>query len=112
MSQDSFSFLCCSHSWNTAPATRSELAMRWRISRVPPLRTRTATRSEGWKFVRMYSLAETFLTSGALVMLGLRSLVDGTVIEQIGVGIVAVDFHDFGDIAAPGPALELDHDVN
>jgi len=44
-------------------------------------------------------------------MRGLLSLVDRTIIKEIGVGVVAVDFHDFRDIASPGPALELDHDV-
>jgi hypothetical protein len=38
-------------------------------------------------------------------------LVDGAVIEQIGVGIVAVDFHHFGDIAPPRPTLDLDHNL-
>jgi hypothetical protein len=38
-------------------------------------------------------------------------LVDHAVVEKIGVGVVAVDFEDFRDIAASRPAIDLNHDM-
>lgn len=39
------------------------------------------------------------------------SLVNRAVVEEIGVGIVAVDFQYFGDVPPSRPALNLDHDM-
>jgi hypothetical protein len=36
-----------------------------------------------------------------------RSDIDGAEIEEVGVGVVAVDFKDFGDETPPRPALDL-----
>src|SRR5712664_1968728 len=41
----------------------------------------------------------------------LLSDVDGAKVEQVGVGIVAVDFEDFGNESSPRPAFDLDNDV-
>ena len=41
----------------------------------------------------------------------LLSLVDCTVIEGIAVGVVAVDFEHFRDVAASWSALDLNHDM-
>ena len=41
----------------------------------------------------------------------LLSLVDGAVVEEVGVRVVAVDFEHFGDEAASGPALDLNDDM-
>ena len=32
-------------------------------------------------------------------------------VEQVGIGVVAVDFKDFGNESAAGTALDLNHDV-
>src|SRR5713226_6651401 len=41
----------------------------------------------------------------------LLSDVDGAKVEQVGVGIVAVDFEDFGNEPSARPAFDLDDDV-
>ena len=41
----------------------------------------------------------------------LLPLVDRAVVEEIGIGVVIVDFEDLGDIAAPRPTLNLNHDM-
>ena len=41
----------------------------------------------------------------------LLSLVDCTVIEGVAVGVVAVDFEHFRDVAASWSALDLNHDM-
>src|SRR5258708_26257831 len=41
----------------------------------------------------------------------LLSLVDRAVIEEVGVRVVAVDFEHFRDEATPGPALDLNDDM-
>src|SRR6266404_1504017 len=41
----------------------------------------------------------------------LLSDVDGAKVEQVGVGVVAVDFEDFGNEPSPRPAFDLDDDV-
>ena len=33
------------------------------------------------------------------------------IVEEVGIVVVAVDFEDFGDEAATGSPLHLDHDV-
>ena len=37
--------------------------------------------------------------------------IHGAVVEKISVGVVAVNFEDFGDEAASRPALDLNDDV-
>jgi len=37
--------------------------------------------------------------------------IDRAEVEQIGIGIVAVDFEHFGNETPSGPALDLNHDV-
>src|ERR1700738_1453674 len=41
----------------------------------------------------------------------LRSGIYSAKVEQVGVGIVAVDFEDFGNESSPRPAFDLDDDV-
>jgi len=41
----------------------------------------------------------------------LRSYIDGTEIEEIGVRIVAVDFEDFRDESATRPSFNVDDDI-
>ena len=40
-----------------------------------------------------------------------RAHVDRAEVEPIGIGIVAVDFKDFGNETVAGTALDLNHDV-
>jgi hypothetical protein len=40
-----------------------------------------------------------------------RRDVNRTEVEEIGIGIVAVDFEDLGNETATGTALDLNHDV-
>jgi hypothetical protein len=38
-------------------------------------------------------------------------LIHRAVIKEIDIRIVAVDFNDFGNESASGPAFDMDHDV-
>jgi hypothetical protein len=42
------------------------------------------------------------------ILLGYK---DGAVIEQIRIGLITVDFENFRNVSASGPALDLDDDI-